>query len=44
MHSPGEENFEAAYRILKYLKGKPRKGLLLENHGRLQIKAYTDAD
>ena len=44
MHSPGEEHFEAAYRILRYLKGSQRKGLMFENHGHLQIEVFTDAD
>ena len=39
MHSPGE-HFEAVYRILKYLKGKPRSGLQFENHGHLRVVAY----
>ena len=44
MHSPGPEHFDAAYRILKYLKGTPGKGLLFEKHGHLQVEVYTDAD
>ena len=44
MHSPGEERFEAAYRILKYLKGKHRRDLIFENQGHSRIEAYTDAD
>ena len=44
MHSPREEHFEVAYRILKYLKRKPGRGLLFENHGHSRIEAYTHAD
>jgi hypothetical protein len=44
MHLPGLEHFEAVYRILRYLKGKPGKGLLFKKCGHLQIEAYTDAD
>ena len=44
MHSPGEEHFKVAYRILKYLKRKPGRGLLFENHGHSRIEAYTHAD
>lgn len=44
MHSPGGEHFEAAYRILRYLKGSLGKGLLFEKHGHVQIEIYTDVD
>ena len=44
MYSPGLEHFEAMYRILRHLKGTPRRGLLFKKHGHLQIKVYTDAD
>ena len=44
MHSPGPEYFDAAYRILKYLKGTPGKGLLFEKHGHLQVEVYNDTD
>ena len=35
MHSLGPEYFDAAYRILKYLKGTPKKGLLFQKHEHL---------
>ena len=44
IHSPGSKHFEDAYIILKYLKETPRKGLLFQNKGHLQIEAYIDTD
>jgi hypothetical protein len=44
MHALGPEYFEAVYRILRYLKGTPGKGLLFKNRGHLQIEAYTDTN
>ena len=44
MHSLGEEHFEVAYRILKYLKRKLGRGLLFENHDHSRIEAYTNVD
>ena len=44
MHSPGREHFEAAYRILKYLKGTPGQGLMFQKREHLQVEVYTDAD
>jgi hypothetical protein len=31
MHLPGPEHFKAVYKILRYLKGTPGKGLLFKN-------------
>ncbi|KAK9217910.1 hypothetical protein WN943_006540 [Citrus x changshan-huyou] len=44
MHAPGPEHFETVYRILRYLKGSPGKGLLFRKNGHLQVEVYTDAD
>ena len=44
MHALGPEHFEAVYRILRYLKGTPGRGLLSKSRGHLQIETYTDAD
>ena len=35
---------DAVYRILKYLKGCPGKGVLYQKNGHLDLVAYTDAD
>lgn len=44
MHSPGPKHFDAMYRILRYLKGTPGKGMLFKKRGHLQIEVYTDAN
>nr|KYP39692.1 Retrovirus-related Pol polyprotein from transposon TNT 1-94 [Cajanus cajan] len=44
MHSPSEEHMTTVYRILKYLKGSPGKGLLFSKNDRACIKGYTDSD
>ena len=44
MHSPGQQHFEAAFRIVRYLKGTPGKGLIFKKNSGLQVDLYTDAD
>ncbi|KAH9698654.1 retrovirus-related pol polyprotein from transposon RE1 [Citrus sinensis] len=44
MHSPYEGHLEAVYRILRYLKGTPGKGLCFKKGVQRTIEAYTDAD
>lgn len=43
MHDP-KEHLDAIYKILKYLKGSPGRGLLFRKGRELTIEAYTDAD
>ena len=35
---------EAAYRILRYLKGSPGRGLLFEKKAQRTVEVFTDAD
>lgn len=44
MHSPAEEHLEVVYRILRYLKMTPGKGLFFGKHLNKGIEVYTDAD
>ena len=44
MYSPRQEHFDVAYRILRYLKETPGKGLMFRKQDNLQIEVYTDAD
>ena len=44
MHDPREPHFQAAYRVLHYLKGNIGKGILFKKSNTLALEAYTDAD
>ncbi|KAH9726800.1 hypothetical protein KPL70_008430 [Citrus sinensis] len=44
MHSPSEEHMDAVYRILRYLKCAPGKGLLFSKNNVSNIEGYTDSD
>src|ERR1044072_6435970 len=44
MHSPYEEHLEAVYRILRYLKGNPGKGLHFKKTIQRNVSIFTDAD
>ena len=44
MHSPREAHLEAVYKILRYLKGSPRKGLLFKKNESREVEVFIDAD
>ena len=44
MHEPRSDHLEAVYRILRYLKGTPGRGLLFESNKHLVTDGYCDAD
>jgi hypothetical protein len=44
MHDPRDSHLQAVFRILRYLKSAPGKGLLFSRHGHLRVEGYTDAD
>ncbi|KAL0342967.1 UNVERIFIED_CONTAM: Retrovirus-related Pol polyprotein from transposon RE1 [Sesamum angustifolium] len=44
MDKPRSVHWEAALRILKYIKASPSKGLLFKRHGHVKIETYSDAD
>ncbi|KAL8148727.1 hypothetical protein AgCh_005914 [Apium graveolens] len=44
MHCPKEKHLESVYRILRYLKMTPGKGLFFGKHSDQGIKVYTDSD
>ena len=44
MHAPSKEHMNAVYRILRYLTGAPRKGLLYSKNETSTIEGYVNAD
>ncbi|XP_073112227.1 secreted RxLR effector protein 161-like [Elaeis guineensis] len=44
IHDPRERHQKAAYHIVCYLKGYPRRSLLFSRYEHLKIEGYTDAD
>jgi hypothetical protein len=44
MHSPKKVHLQAAHRVLQYLKGTPRKGILFKRNEGLVLEAYMDAN
>jgi len=44
MQAPKEEHWEAARRVIRYLKGNPGQGLFLRSNCDIQLYAYCDAD
>ena len=44
MHSPKQGHFDVVNRILRHLKGTPRKGNLYENKGHAEVDVFTNAD
>ncbi|XP_031106257.1 uncharacterized protein LOC116010903 [Ipomoea triloba] len=44
MSSPTRTHWDAAVRIVKYLKGAPRKGILYADDGHTGVEVFSDAD
>ncbi|RVW92976.1 Retrovirus-related Pol polyprotein from transposon RE1 [Vitis vinifera] len=44
MHSLKESHLEAVYKILRYLKGSPGRGLFFKKSDSKKVEIYTDAD
>ena len=44
MHSPKEAHLQAVYRILRYLKNSPGKGLFFQKNASKDVEIFTDAD
>ncbi|KAK3012201.1 hypothetical protein RJ639_010896 [Escallonia herrerae] len=44
MHKPRRPHYDAAIRVLRYLKNSPGQGILLSSNSSLSLRAYYDAD
>ena len=44
MHSPKESHLKAVYKILRYLKGSPGRGLFFKKSDSKKVEIYIDAD
>lgn len=44
MHEPRKPHWDAAMRVLRYIKGTLGQGLLLPSSNNLRLKAYCDSD
>ena len=44
MHSPRNSHFQAANRVLRYLKGTTRLIITSQKIGKLDLVVYTDSD
>lgn len=44
MHAPSEQHMEAVFRILRYLKGAPGRGIFFKKNEHLRVEGYTDSD
>ena len=44
MKDPRESHWQAAHRLLAYLKGTSGHGLFFKRHGGLKLEVFTDAD
>lgn len=44
MHEPRQPHYDAAVRVLQYLKSSPGRGIFLSSNSSLQLTAYSDFD
>ncbi|XP_074306386.1 putative mitochondrial protein AtMg00240 [Silene latifolia] len=44
VQSPRKDHWEAAIRVVKYLKGDPGKGIVMRKDAKLQLNGYSDSD
>ena len=44
MKAPQKDHWDAAQRVIRYLKGCPSQGVMLQSDSRLRVTAFCDAD
>jgi hypothetical protein len=44
MHNPRKDHMDAVFRILRYVKSAPGKGLIFRNNRHMNIVGYCDSD
>ena len=44
MHDPRSGHLDAVYRILRYLKSRPGKGLMFKSNDHVSVEAYCDTN
>lgn len=44
MQNPRDKHWEAAIRVVRYLKGCPGQGIILSSDPELQLTGYCDSD
>ncbi|XP_057958838.1 uncharacterized mitochondrial protein AtMg00810-like [Malania oleifera] len=44
MDKPTQSHMDAAYQVLKYIKGTPGQGIFFPSSSSLHLKAYSDSD
>ncbi|RDX81632.1 hypothetical protein CR513_37665, partial [Mucuna pruriens] len=44
MHNPSEVHMKATFRIMRYLKFAPKKGLTFSKHNHVTVNGYCDSD
>ena len=44
MHTPRRPHYDAALRVLRYIKSSPGAGILLSSASSLELSAFSDSD
>ncbi|KAL9228263.1 hypothetical protein vseg_003863 [Gypsophila vaccaria] len=44
VHAPRQEHLAAVYKVVRYIKGGPGRGLIINRNCDLQVRGYSDSD